>query len=308
MRRPLRLALVLMVLGVLVAIISGTFKSIPAGHVGVATLWGKVQNRPYTAGLNVLLNPFYSWVLFDARTKTHEIAALVPAQDRLLVKLTASVQYRLKPEEAPRILEETGTFQQAVDVHLIPNFRAVIRDLGDDIERAEDFLIDEQKERLRQEAEQNLRKRIAPHGFQVDGLLMRDISVPPFVLKAIEERKQTELNLEKKKAELDQFRVEEQQMLASANARRQAAEIDGRRSQIEADAKAYEIQKLSEALANNKSYIQLRAVETLGAIAKDPASKIYFMNGTDTSALPLMQLGENARPVPERTPLSNSLR
>ena len=38
--------------------------------------------------------------------------------------------------------------------------------------------------------------------------------------------------------------------------------------------------------------IRLRALGTLGEMAKDPATKIYFLDGNSPSPLPLMHLGE----------------
>jgi hypothetical protein len=36
----------------------------------------------------------------------------------------------------------------------------------------------------------------------------------------------------------------------------------------------------------------LQSLEALKAISKDPASKVYFMDGTSPSPLPLMHLGD----------------
>ena len=59
-----------------------------------------------------------------------------------------------------------------------------------------------------------------------------------------------------------------------------------------ADAQAYEITKINDAIAQNPAYIQLQSLETLNAISKDPASKVHFIDGSSPTPLPLMHLGD----------------
>ena len=53
-----------------------------------------------------------------------------------------------------------------------------------------------------------------------------------------------------------------------------------------------EIEKINTAIVNNPNYVKLQALEALKAISKDPASKIYFMDGDSPSPLPLMNIGD----------------
>ncbi len=59
-----------------------------------------------------------------------------------------------------------------------------------------------------------------------------------------------------------------------------------------ADARAYEITVLNEAIAQNPAYIQLQALQALEAISNDPAAKLYFLNGDAPMPLPLMNIGQ----------------
>jgi hypothetical protein len=45
-------------------------------------------------------------------------------------------------------------------------------------------------------------------------------------------------------------------------------------------------------MSTSPAYIQLQAIEALKAISKDPASKLYFMNGDSRTPLPLMHMGD----------------
>ncbi len=53
---------------------------------------------------------------------------------------------------------------------------------------------------------------------------------------------------------------------------------EAERQRTLADAHAYEIIKINDAIAKNPAYIQLQSLEALKAISKDPASKIYFID------------------------------
>ncbi|MEE2874776.1 MAG: prohibitin family protein, partial [Candidatus Latescibacterota bacterium] len=59
-----------------------------------------------------------------------------------------------------------------------------------------------------------------------------------------------------------------------------------------ADARAYEITKINDAIGKNPNYVKLQALEALQAISKDPAAKVYFINGDSPQPLPLMHLGD----------------
>ena len=50
--------------------------------------------------------------------------------------------------------------------------------------------------------------------------------------------------------------------------------------------------ELNEAIASNPAYIQLEALKALQSISKDPAAKMYFLNGDSPMPLPLMNMGE----------------
>jgi regulator of protease activity HflC (stomatin/prohibitin superfamily) len=280
------------VLGLVFWFGSNLFQSVPPGQVGVATFFGKVQEKPFAEGLHFPVNPFYEWHTFDIRQKSHKETAQVPSRDQLLTKIDVSIQYRLIGSRAPNILRETGTPEQVVDVHLVPKLRSLIREAGKTVEKAEDFFRDETQSQLEIRILEGLRAYLEPMGVNVHAVLLRDITLPAFITQAIEAKKEREQAAERQKAELTRFRTEQEQKIAQAQAERQAAEEDSRKRRILADAQAYEIEKINAAIAGNPLYVQLMALEALKAISKDPAAKVYFMNGDAPYPLPLMHMGE----------------
>ena len=268
------------------------WKTVPPGHVAVATLFGRVVEEPYTEGLHIPVNPFYNWHEYDARQKTHKEVANVPSQDQLQTKLEVSVQYRVLGANAANILQGTGSAEQVVGVHLVPKLRSLLREQGKSIRRAEDFFQEETQEQLQVALTQGMAEFMEPKGVLVTAVLIRDIQLPPFITKAIEAKKEREQEVEKQKAELERFRTEQQQKIAAATAEREAAEEEAAKVRILAEAKAYEIQQINDAIKSNPAYIQLQSLEALKSISKDPASKMYFMDGNSPTPLPLMHLGE----------------
>lgn len=267
--------------------------SVPAGHVAVATLFGKVKTETYAEGLTFPVNPLLKFHLFDAREKTHKEKAQVPSQDQLQTSIDVSVQYRLNGEMASKILQETGNIDNMLHVQLIPKLRSLLREQGKSIKRAEDFFSEQTQTNLQNDLTAGLADYLQPKGIIVSAVLIRDISLPPFITKAIEAKKEREQEVEKQKAELERFRTEQQQLVAQAEAERNAAEQEAEKRRLLADAQAYEIEKINEAIGSNPNYVKLQSLEALKSISKDPASKIYFINGDSTQPLPLLHMSED---------------
>ncbi len=268
------------------------YKTVPAGHVAVVTLFGKVKTDYYKEGLHVPVNPLYKWHLYDARQKTHTETANVPTQDQLQTKVDVSVQYRLNGPMAPSILKETGSMEGLIEVHLVPKLRSLLREQGKSIKRAEDFFLEETQSSLQGSLEISLKDYCESKGLDIQAVLIRDITLPQFISTAIEAKKEREQAVEKQKAELERFRTEQQQLVAKAEAERKAAEEEAIRRKVIADVQAYEIEKIIKATGNNPTYVQLQALETLKAISADPSAKIYFIDGKSSTPLPLLHMGE----------------
>ena len=272
---------------------SSLYQKVPAGYVSVATLFGEVQREPYEEGLHIPVNPFYDWYFYDVRQKSHLEEANVPSQDQLQTKIQVSVQFQLMNESAPKILQEKGQAKDVLRVHIVPKLRSLLREQGKAIKRAEDFFLEETQQEMQISLLDGLSDYLSSKGVKVGAVLIRDISLPPFIIKAIESKKEREQEVEKQKAELERFKTEQQQKVALAKAESEAAKEQASKKRVLADAQAYEIEKINNAIGNNPNYVKLQALEALKAISKDPASKIYFMDGNSPSPLPLMNIGDN---------------
>ncbi len=269
--------------------------SVPAGHVGVAILFGEVQDVSYPEGLHIV-NPFLSWKDLDARQDTFKISQLeMPTRDQLLSKVDLSIQWRLDQSRAAEIIRDTGEKDRLIQVHLHPKARSLVRALGTTIERAEDLFKDEVRAQLAAELESELKAYVATKGIIVESVLLRNINLPPVLADAIGRKKEREQEVERQRAELERVKLEQEQQVAQAEASRRAAEEDAKRLRILADAKAYEVQTINKAASGNPAYIQLQSLEALKKMAEDPAAKLYFMDSNAPNPLPLLNLGGDAK-------------
>ncbi len=280
------------IVGIILLIGSRLIVTVEAGHVGVAALFGEVQARPYEEGLHVPVNPLYKWTFFDTRQKTLKETASVPSQDQLQTRIDASVQYRIIGSMAPSILKETGSIGEAVSVHLLPTLRSLLREQGKSIKRAEDFFLEDTQEQLQSSLEVALQDYLKEKGIEVQAVLIRDINLPVAITRGIEAKKTREQDVEKQKAELERVRIEMNQKVVAAEASRAAAEEEAEQRRVLADAQAYEINKINEAIASNPAYLQLQALEALKEISEDPSTKLYFLDGESPMPLPLMNIGD----------------
>ncbi len=268
------------------------FHSVPAGHVGVAVLFGEVQPDPYPEGLNIV-NPFLTWVDMDVRQDSFQIKQLeMPTRDQLLSKVDLNIQWRLDGSQAPFIYRDTGDKERIVQVHLHPQARSLIRELGTKIERAEDLFKDEVRDQLANALSEGLREYVADKGIVIESVLLRNINLPPVLAEAIGRKKEREQEVERQRAELERVKLEQEQGVAQAMASRRAAEEDAKRLRILADAKAYEISTINLAASGNPAYIQLQSLEALKKMSEDPAAKLYFMDSNSPQPLPLMNIGD----------------
>jgi len=234
--------------------------TVPAGHVKVATLFGKVQNENYREGLHVV-NPLLTFTAFDLRQKTHKEKAGIPAEDKLITTMEVSVQYRTIGDMAPDILRNTGTTEALIQVHMIPKLRSILREQGKGVAKSQDFFKESVQRQLQQTLQSGLSEFLAPKGLQVETVLIRDVQLPQVIQTAITETKKREQEVLKQQAELERFATEQDQKVKQAESELKAAKLEAEKIKALADAEAYKIDVINKTLAKSPNYIELKKVE-----------------------------------------------
>lgn len=299
------LAACVLLVGVFIGFNSWT--TIKSGHVGVSTLFGKVQDTVLDEGFN-LVNPLAIISEVDARQKTYKSSIGVPSKDQLITRFELSLQYRLIKEKAPDMKKNTGTPQDVLDVHMVPNLRSYVRELGKSVAKAEDFYQQEVQKRIQDELLAELSK-LCEKGIRVEKILIRDVVLPKIITDAVQRKKEAAQAAEKAKEELRKFKVDQERkeaqalaeekaelidankkkqvMLIAANAELEAARIKAKAIVVEAEALA-EAKKKQIEVVGEKNYVTLEAFKSLEYF--QDGNHVIMMDPNAQQVLPFMNL------------------
>lgn len=294
---------------IFIILVLNCFTTIPAGHVGVGTMFGKVKSSTFSEGMH-LVNPFLDITLFDARQKTHKEAMGVPSRDQLITKFELSIQYRLIKEKAPYMLKETGTPREVISVHMIPLLRSQMREIGKSVATAERFYDQAVQQRIQEELLSSL-VTLAEKGIRIEKLLIRDVVLPKIITNAVLRKKEAAQAAEKAKEELKKFRVDQERkeaqaeaekraelieaqkkkevLLISANAKLEAARIEAQAVLVKAEADAEAKKKLIKALTL-EGFVKLESMKTLKALQK--GNHMIILDPDAATPLPFLNLSQ----------------
>ncbi|MBN1863292.1 MAG: prohibitin family protein [Victivallales bacterium] len=164
-----------------------TVSIVPAGHVGVIDVFGKVSPRILQSGIN-FRNPFAKVVLFSVKTQEIKELMNVPSQEGLTISLEMSILYHLSPEKAADVYRTVGV--NYLDVILIPQFRSVARSVTSSFEAK--ALYTSEREILIEAIRQRLVGVVAERGVNIEATPLRSIKLPARLTQAIEQKLESE--------------------------------------------------------------------------------------------------------------------
>jgi regulator of protease activity HflC (stomatin/prohibitin superfamily) len=247
------------------------FTTIPAGHVGVATLFGKVDTTELPEGFHII-NPLKKIQKIDCRNKELTLMDVgVPSQDQLTTEVDVTLKWRVDRNQAAEAVQDTGNVEALETVHLTPKLRSLIREAGKGIENAEDFYKDDIQVFMQTRILEGLIS-LSDKGILVEEVLLRRFDLPRMIVQGVEEKKQQKQLAERQIEELKRFTTEQEGKQVAAKAEKLAAIEQAAQRRELADAKAYEITAQAkaqaeainiegEALRKNPEILQLRAIE-----------------------------------------------
>ena len=183
---------------------------VPAGNVGVLTLFGRVTDDVLPEGTH-LVNPLLRNFRMSVRTQELQEQASVPSQEGLLVTLDTSLLFRLNPELAHEAYRTIGP--NYVEVVVVPNLRSAIRSIT--AANSANALYSGQREVVAQRIAEELRGELESRGVIIESVLLRDVQLPQMLRQAIESKQQAEQEamrmsfvLEREKQEAERKRIE----------------------------------------------------------------------------------------------------
>jgi regulator of protease activity HflC (stomatin/prohibitin superfamily) len=210
---------------ILLGISTACVVQIEAGQVGVQKLFGKVQKEVLNSGLH-FINPLVDVVKLDVKTQNYTMSGIqdeghksgddairVLTADGLEVTIDLSVLYRVTPNDAPRLLSETGDNYE--DKIVRPITRTRIRDNAVYYEAV--ALYSTKRDEFQQRIFKTIETDFSKRGLMLENLLVRNITLPQSVKATIEQKINAEQDaqkmqfvLQKEKQEAERKRVEAQ--------------------------------------------------------------------------------------------------
>jgi regulator of protease activity HflC (stomatin/prohibitin superfamily) len=214
--------------------IGSSLTIIPAGHVGVQVLFGKVKPAALTEGIQVI-NPLVDIEQMSVRTETYTMSATASegqrggddsiqalSSDGLLMPLDITIAFRLVGSDAPGVYRDFGA--DYVDKIIRPAARTAVREAIAGFTAQEAYSTKREAlplkmhelltERMRSLLEQREDFK-GKTGFIVDQVMLRKIQLPDKVKNAIEAKleaaqqaEQMQFVLDKERQEAERKRIE----------------------------------------------------------------------------------------------------
>ena len=256
--------------------------SIPAGHTGILTTFGKVEDKVFTEGLN-WKSPFQKVIKMDNRTQKTTETFQAFSSDIQEVDIMLAVNYSINQETAQNLYRTVGVeyYTNIVYPRLLESTKSVFSNYT-----AEQLIGN--RENLSNEIKDLVIPDVARYGIIISDISVQDIDFTDAFTNAVEAKQvaaQDKLTAETKQAQLTMEAEQEAQRQvikaqADAEQAKIAAQADLEVTKIQADAAEYA--GLKEA-AKNKAISEWLTPDLL---------QYYYIQQWD-GKLPTYMLGEN---------------
>lgn len=223
-----------------VLVFLGCIASVPTGHTGVVTTFGRVENRTYDAGFN-LKAPWQSVITMDNRVQKANTTLSCFSADIQEVTVSYTLNYQIDKVNAQEIYKTVG--KEYYDTVIVPNIAEAVKVVTARYTAEE--LVSSRAE-LAVAIEETLSESLALYNIQVVSAAIEDMDFTDAFTNAVEAKQVAAQN--KLQAEIEQAqKIMEQE--AAAEMAVIKAEAAAQVAKTEADAKAYAGQKEAEANA-----------------------------------------------------------
>lgn len=225
------------------------------GEIGIKQKIGKMNQQIIPPG-SVGYNPFVTKIFkIPIRTMNMEINTNLPSKEGLNVTATISILYRIVPEKAPVVVEKIGIGnEQAV-------IRSVFRSSAADV--CSRFFAKDMHSAKRAEIEKEITTQMASilavRGFEIEAVLLKNISLPQGLARAVEQKLEAEQIAQQMKFLLDREKLEAERKIIEAEGIRDSQRI------------------ISEGLTDK--IIEWQTIEAFRELSKSPNTKIIMTDG-----------------------------
>ena len=282
---------VVVVLGALLGSVCVT--TIPAGHAGIISIFGNVQDNVLDSGLH-FKNPFANIIKMDYREQKTVFETQSFSSDIQQVDIVGSINYNINKNTAMTLYKGVGTdyYNVVLVPRLLENIKAVFS------KHSAEKLVSN-RETLSVQIRELLQVEMERHGINIINVSIENIDFTDAFTNAVEEKQvaeQTKLRVETEEAQKTSVeRATAERLIisteAEANQKKIQADADANVKKVQADAEAYAISVRAQAEAEANAKISLSLTQDLIEYqkinawdGKNPTTVI----GGDSGAVPVI--------------------
>ncbi len=226
----------------LVLILGGMVATVPTGHTGILTTFGKVEDKTLEAGMHVK-SPFQEIVCMDNRTQVAHLELSAFSSDIQEVLVSYSMNYQIEKANAQRIYKEIGV--DYYNTVMAPRIQEVVKSV---IAKYTAEALIESREALSVQITDALTEQLGAYNIVVVSTAVEDIDFSDAFTASVEDKVVAEQALLKAQTEQAQKTMEEEKA-AEREKIKAAADAEVKEIQAAADAEVAKIKAAAEAEA-----------------------------------------------------------
>ena len=226
----------------LLVILGGMVATVPTGHTGILTTFGKVEDKTLEAGMH-MKSPFQEIVCMDNRTQVAHLQLSAFSSDIQEVLVSYSMNYQIEKANAQKIYKEIG-----VDYYNTVMAPRIQEGVNSVIAKYTAEALIESREALSVQITNDLIKQLGAYNIVVVSTAVEDIDFSDAFTASVEDKVVAEQALLKAQTEQAQKTMEEEKS-AEREQIKAAAEAEVKKTQAAADAEVAKIKAAAEAEA-----------------------------------------------------------
>ncbi len=211
-------------MGVLLAVVvfAGGCVIIEDGEVGVSKSFGSISDEPVGSGIAWQAPVVRTVETWNVKIQEIKETAQVPSSEGLIVGLEASLLFRVRAVEAPKIRKTIGW--NYVERLIIPYFRNGLRDVVSGYQ-VKNIYSEEGRREIAGQLRSFMVASLDQRGIEIVDVLLRDVKLPQKFRESIEAKLTAEQKVQQKTFELEQAKKDAEIEVARARGAAEAQDI-----------------------------------------------------------------------------------
>ena len=192
---------------------AGSLHAVPAGHTGVVTRFGAVDDTVLSDGLHVVI-PFVTRVVdMNNQVTKAEVVSASASKDLQTVNSTVALNYRIESLSAASVYQNIGVNYENVVV--IPAIQEAVKSVMAQYTAEELITL---RQTVGAEIQEEISSKLTPYGFSTQSVNIVDFQFSEEFNAAIEAKQTAQQNALKAEQDLARVKVEAEQKIAEAQA------------------------------------------------------------------------------------------